>query len=122
MACKTRLKTSRRLSLQTVDDATYKVIADTEQDSSLFGSGDRALHRYGFALDEVDADSVEFFQKQGRAHETARIRRLSVPAAAVAFQMLTRRADAEARFTSLLRHLTEQALQRAGEVALDTGG
>ena len=102
MAGQTRLKTSGRSNLQTVDDGTLEiswmgwdniaiasmcsvvvctndcldlsprihladeveqtwVIADAEQDSSRFGSGDRILHRYGLALDEVDADPVEFF-------------------------------------------------------------
>jgi hypothetical protein len=74
-----------------------------------------------FALGKVDADSVEFFQKQGRAHETARIGRLPVPTAAVAFQMLTRCADAEVRLASFLRHLAEQALQGTGKMTLDTG-
>jgi hypothetical protein len=93
-----------------------------EQDSSQCGSGDRALHRHGLAWGEVDADPVELFQKQRLAREPARIGRLFILAAAVAFQMLTRRAGAEGRFASLLRHLTEHALQGIGEVAVDTGG
>ncbi len=76
----------------------------------------------GLAWDEVDADPVELFQKQRLAREPTRISRLFIPAAVVAFQMLTRRADAEGRFASLLCHLTEYSLQGIGEVALDTGG
>ena len=115
------LDLSPRIHLADEVEQTW-VIADAEQDSSRFGSGDRILHRYGLALDEVDADPVEFFQKQGLAHEPARIGRLSLLAAAVAFQMLTRRAGAEVRFAPLLRHLTEHAPQGTGEVALNTGG
>ena len=93
-----------------------------KKDSSRCGSGDRTLHRHGLARDEVDADPIKLFQKQRLARESALIRRLSLPAAAVAFQVLTRRAGAEGRFASLLRHLTEHALQGIGEVALDTWG
>ena len=66
-----------------------------EQDSSRSGSGDRALQRREVARDEVDADPVELFQKQRLAREPAHIGRLSLSAAAVACQMLTRRAGAE---------------------------
>ena len=93
-----------------------------EQDSSRYGSAARALHRHGLARDEVDADPVELFQTQRLAREPARIGRLFIPTAAVAFQVLTRRAGAEGWFASFLRHLAEHALQGTGEVALDTGG
>ena len=93
-----------------------------EQDSSQCGSSDKTHPRHGLARYEVDADPVELFQKQRLAREPALIGRLSLSAAAVAFQMLTRRAGAEGRFASFLRHLTEHALQGTGEVALDTGG
>ena len=93
-----------------------------EQDSSRCDADDRALHHHGLARNEVDADPVEFFQTQRLVREPACIGRLSLPAAAAAFQILTRRAGAEGRFASLLRHLTEHALQGIGEVALDTGG
>ena len=69
---------------------------------SRLGSGDRGLHRHGLTLDEVNADAVELFQKQGLAREPARKGRLSLPAAAFAFQMLTRRACTEGRSASLL--------------------
>lgn len=90
-----------------------------EQNSSRHDSCDKALYCHGLAQDEIDADPIELFQKQRLAREPARIGRLSLPAAAVAFQMLTRRAGAERRFASLLRHLTEHALQRIGELTLD---
>ena len=94
-----------------------------EQDSSRCGSGHKIPHRYGLARDEVNADLIDLFQTQRFAREPARIGRLLItPAATIAFQMLTRRAGAEGRLASLLRHLTEHALQGIGEVALDTGG
>lgn len=98
------------------------VITDAEKDSSRFGLGDEALRHHRFPRDEVDADPVKLFQTQRLDREPTRIVRLPLPATAVAFQMLARRAGAEGRLSSLLRHLIEHALQGIGKVALDAGG
>jgi hypothetical protein len=80
-----------------------------EQNSSWFGQGNRGFcHR--LAVDEVDADSIELFQKQGLARESAGIRRLCLTAAAVVFEMLTRRAGPERLLPPFLGHLIKHAL------------
>jgi hypothetical protein len=61
-------------------------------------------------VDEVDADPIELFSKQGLAREPTGIGRLLLATAAVVLQMLTRCAGTEARLTTFLGHLTKHSL------------